>query len=83
MRVFKRMRLLQNQQESMHLNLRCAKYQYEIDHTHVYEWVRVVNNMQSGVKIEKKLSTNGDQKEDKSIRLTDKPLYMALGCLDG
>ena len=33
------------------------KYQYEIDHTHVYGWVRVVNDMQSlrahGVKIEK------------------------------
>ena len=38
-----------------------------------------------GDKIEK-FSTNGDQKEDKSICLTDKPLialYMALGCLDG
>ena len=35
--------------------------------------------------IEKALS-NGDQKEDKSFCLTDKPLialYMALGCLDG
>ena len=33
----------------------------------------------------RKLSTNGDQKEDKSFRLTDKlliALYMALGCLD-
>ena len=24
----------------MHLNLRCAKPQYKIDHTHVYGWVR-------------------------------------------
>ena len=34
----------------------------------------------------KKLSTNSDQKEDKSFCLTDKPLtalYMALGYLDG
>ena len=64
-------------------------YQYKIDHTHVYRWERVVNDMQSlrahGDKIEK-FSTNGDQKEDKSICLTDKPLialYMDLGCLDG
>ena len=34
----------------------------------------------------RKLSTNGDQKEDKSFYLTDKlliALYMALGCQDG
>ena len=32
------------------------------------------------------LSTNGDQKEDKLLLVTDKPLiayYMALGYLDG
>ena len=86
------MRSLQNQQESMHLNLRFAKISVQIDTTPMYTdgWVRVVNNVQNlrahGVKIEKKLSTNSDQKEDKSICLTDKPLialYMVLGCLDG
>ena len=39
--------------------LDALKYQYEIDHTHVWGWVRVVNNVQSlrahGVKIEKVL----------------------------
>ena len=34
---------------------------------------------------ERENSANGDQKEDKSFRLTDKPLialYIALDCLD-
>ena len=73
----------------MRLNLDALKYHYENDHAHLYGWVRVINDVQflhaHGVKIEK-LSTNGDQEEGKSIRLTDKPLialYMALGCLDG
>ena len=66
------MRLLQNQQESMHLTLDALKYQYEIDHTHVYRWVRVVRLVEFactwGHK-SRKLSTNGDQKEDKSFCL--------------
>ena len=36
--------------------------------------------------ISRKLSINGDQKEDELLFDTDKPLiayYMALGCLDG
>ena len=53
----------------------------------MYGWVRVVNDMQSlhahGVKIKKKLSTNGNQKEDKSIHLTDKPLIALYMALDG
>ena len=43
----------------MHLNLNALKYLYEIDHTHIYGWVRVVNDVHSlhacGVKIEKAL----------------------------
>ena len=38
---FKHMHLLQNQQKTMHLNnLDVLKYQYKINHTHVYGWVR-------------------------------------------
>ena len=43
---------------------------YEIDHTHVYGWVRVINDMQSLVHVDsksRKLSTSGDQKEDKHL----------------
>ena len=42
--VFKCMHLLQNQQENMRLNL---KYLYEIVHTHIHGWVRVVKDEQS------------------------------------
>ena len=64
---------------------------YEIDHTHVYGWVRVIKDEWNPRAHEsRKLSTNGSQKEDKNFCLTDKPLialymymYMALGCLDG
>ena len=48
------------------------KYQYEIDHTHVYGWVRVVKCVPfacTWTYKSKKLSTNGDQKEDKSFCL--------------
>ena len=41
------MHLLQNQQESMRLNLRwidALEYQYKINHSHVYWWVRVVKD---------------------------------------
>ena len=80
------MRLLQNQQESMRLNLRCVKYyQYEIEHTHVHGWVRVVNDesnsCQRWIKFvctwshkSRKLSTYSGQKENKWFCLTDKPL---------
>ena len=45
---FKCMHLLQNQQESMCLKiLDILKYQYEIDHTHVFEWVRVIKDESS------------------------------------
>ena len=43
---------------------------YEIDHTHIYEWVRVINDVQSLVHMDSKsskLSTNGDQKEDEHL----------------
>ena len=42
--IFKRMRLLQNQQENMCLILDALKYQHEIDHTHAYGWVMVVKD---------------------------------------
>ena len=77
---------LQNQQESIRLNL---KYQYEIDHTDVYGWVRVIKDESSlrvhGVTNQESFTYSG-QKEDKLLLDTDKPLiayYMAQGCLDG
>ena len=42
MRIFKHMRLLQNQHETICSNLKCTKYQHKIDHTHVYGWVEIV-----------------------------------------
>ena len=61
------------------------KYQYEIDHTHVYWWARVIKDEWS-------LCAHGVISRKTAIRkktrfcLTDKPLialYMALGYLDG
>ena len=81
--------LLQTQQERMRINLRCTTYQYEIDHTHIHGWVRIVKHEQSSRAYEltnRENSTNGNQKEDENFCLTDKPLItlcMTLGCLDG
>ena len=56
------MRLLQNQHESMSLNLRYAKYQYEIDHTHLYGWVSVINGVPS-------LRAHGSQNRESSLQM--------------
>ena len=71
---------MQNQQESMRLILDALSISiYEIDHTHVYGWVRVVNDVHSlcahGVKIEKALYKRQPE-EDKSFCLTDKLLIV-------
>ena len=69
--------------------LDALKYQYEIDHTHVYGWVRVVKDVQSsrahGVSIEKALSKRRPERRQELLLDTDKllvALYIALGCLD-
>ena len=77
------MHLLQNQQESMHLNL---KYQYEIDHTHIYRWVRVVKDVSSSRAHGATNRESSLQRRPEEDELLDKDklliaLYIALGCI--
>ena len=57
------------------------KYQYEIDHTHVYGWVRVVKNLWSlrahGITIEKALYKWRLERRQELLLDTDK-LLIAL-----
>ena len=66
------------------------KYQYEIDHTHIYGWVRVAKDLCSsrahGVTIEKALYKRRPERRQELLLDTDKPLvalYVDLGYLDG
>ena len=73
MQVFKCMHLLQNQQETMHLNFRCAKYQYKI---HIYGLVRSSINYTScahGVTIEKARYKLWPGRRRELLLDTDKP----------
>ena len=47
---------LATQVYGMCLNLRCAKYQYEIDHTYIYGWVRIVKRWTEFACTSRKLS---------------------------
>ena len=66
------------------------KYQYEIDHTHVYGWVRVVKDSGVHMHMESQIEKAHykQQPERRQELLLDTvmlliALYIVLGCLDG